>query len=126
MVTGDALTTTSIDVRVASLCTDFEGVGGVTHVSNSEKPVVTALLKVDVIATDLPLDVTVVVQNSGDTDSSEYYYSGFFLSAIDSPGATVDISCSCSHPQGHPCSRDSSDSCSHTAGPSDSCSGFDE
>jgi len=90
--TYDALTATSSDVKVASECTGLEGVGGVTHVSNSDKTVVTATLKLDEIASDLPLDVTVVVQNSGNTDTSEYFYSGYFLSSIDSSGPTASSS----------------------------------
>jgi len=90
--TYDALTATSSDVKVASECTGLEGVGGVTHVSNSDKTVVTATLKLDEIASDLPLDVTVVVQNSGNTDTSEYFYSGYFLSSIDSSGPAASSS----------------------------------
>jgi hypothetical protein len=65
-------------VQVSSRCTDTEGVGGVTHTSNNNKSFVSAILKLGATASLMPLDVTVVVQNSG---TSEYYYTRFHLTS---------------------------------------------
>ena len=71
------------DVQVSNICT-VDGVGGVTHTSASEKTTVTATLRLATAAAGLPLDVLVVVQNSGVTNISEYYHTSFLLTARDS------------------------------------------
>ena len=66
-------------VQVSSKCTGVEGVGGVTHTSSALKTKATATLKLGSAASSMPLDVTVVVVNTGGV--SEYYYTQFKLSA---------------------------------------------
>jgi hypothetical protein len=76
--TDTAFSFTSADVQKAAACVD---VGGVTHTSNSDKTTISAILNMATDAASMPLDVTVVVQNSGGV--SEYYYSQFLLAASD-------------------------------------------
>jgi hypothetical protein len=64
------------DIQLAAVCTD---VGGVTHSSPDEKTEVAAALNLEAAASNMPLDVTIVVKNSG--GASEYYYSQFELSS---------------------------------------------
>jgi hypothetical protein len=56
-----------------------EQVSGVTHTSNNVKNLTTINLRYDTPAKNLPLDVTVVIQNS--FQISIFYYSGFTLNA---------------------------------------------
>jgi hypothetical protein len=81
--TDGAFTVTGTDIKNADVCFD---VGGVTHTSNDDKTTVTATLNLDAIASDMPLDVTIVVQNSDGI--SDYYYSQFLLTAEDAVVAT--------------------------------------
>lgn len=74
--TDTAFTFAGTDIQKAAACSD---VGGVTHTSPSDKTTVSATLKLTAAATAMPLDVTVVVQNSGGV--SEYYYSQFLLTS---------------------------------------------
>lgn len=79
--TTDALDRTSDDVVVAlEQCVLEEGVGGLSHTNNDLKDSVTGILRMDEMAKDLPLDVTVVIQNRNGI--SEYYYQRFFLNAV--------------------------------------------
>jgi hypothetical protein len=55
-------------------------VGGVTHTSNSKKTSASANLTLDVVASYLPLDVTVVVQNRD--GNSIFYYSWYWLNSV--------------------------------------------
>ena len=64
------------NVQVATVCDD---VGGVCHNSNSDKRSITANLKMAESSNDMPLDVTVVVLNTGGV--SEYYYTAYTISA---------------------------------------------
>ena len=75
--TVDAFSVTSSDVQLANACFD---VGGVTHTSNQAKTSASATLNLASAANDMPLDVTIVVENSGGV--SEYYYSQFTLTAV--------------------------------------------
>lgn len=88
VTTTSALAVQSGDsnLRLASETCISEGVGGVTHTSNSQKVVATVTLRLNSVASALPLDITVVVQNSG--GSSVYYYSGFTLNAVLATGVT--------------------------------------
>ena len=70
---------TSGGIQISTKCTGVEGVGGVTHTSSALKSKATATLKVASAAASMPLDVTVVVVNTGGV--SEYYYSQFKVSA---------------------------------------------
>ena len=81
VTTVDALSADSDDVQVSGLCTDQETVGGLTHTSNLEKTLVEGFLLMDEAATDLILDVTVVMQNNG--GNSQYTYGSFQVSAED-------------------------------------------
>ena len=74
--TDIAFSFTSADVQKAAACVD---VGGVTHTSNSDKTSISAILNMATVAASMPLDVTVVVQNSDGV--SKYYYSQFLLTA---------------------------------------------
>jgi hypothetical protein len=74
--TKGAFTPGGDDVQVASACFDA---GGITHKSGSVKTTVSATLNLAEAATDMPVDVTVVVVNSG--GKSEYYYSQFMVTA---------------------------------------------
>ena len=78
-VQTDNALTGSGTVKVSSMCTSA-GVGGVTHTSSTAKTSVSATLKLASAASSLPLDVTVVVRNSGGI--STYYYSQFKVSAV--------------------------------------------
>jgi hypothetical protein len=81
VMTDSALSATGNDMQVSSLCTLAEGVGGVTHTSNTDKRNVTATLNLDSPATRMPLDVTIVVENDGITDRSEFYHTRFLVTA---------------------------------------------
>ena len=85
VMTDSALTATGNDVKVSTVCTDAEGVGGVTHKSSIDKTTVTAILKLDSPAVRMPLDVTIVVENDGITDKSEFYHTRFLVTAVASP-----------------------------------------
>jgi hypothetical protein len=65
-------------VQVASVCTQVS-VSGVTHTSNLVKSQAEATLRHNAAATNLPLDITVVISNDG---ISEFYYSRFILNAV--------------------------------------------
>ena len=62
-------------------CIDIENVGGVTHTDSNEKNRVTAMLQMDEPASDMIMDITVVIVNSGET--SEFYYSQLLMNAVD-------------------------------------------
>ncbi len=59
-----------------------EQVSGVTHTSNSVKTQSTAILSYATPTKNIPLDVTVVIQNS--LQISIFYYTGFILNAVSS------------------------------------------
>jgi hypothetical protein len=82
--TNSAFTVTGPLIQIAPVCTE---VGGVTHTSNSDKTTISATLNMAAVAADMPLDVTVVVQNGG--GGSEYYYSQFLLSSEGAVAAPV-------------------------------------
>jgi hypothetical protein len=85
---GDADTTKALqvphgdtDLKVAELvCVQAEKAGGVTHKNNNGWTTKTVVLHLDGYASDLPLDVTVVVQN--DNVASIWYYSAYTLNAV--------------------------------------------
>ena len=64
---------------VASLCILVEDVGGVSHTNNNEKTEATALLRLTETATNLVMDVTMVVQNRD--GAAEWYNSRYILNA---------------------------------------------
>ena len=64
------------NVQVATVCGYF---GGVCHNSNSDKSSIRAKLNMAESSNDMPLDVTVVVLNSGGV--CEYYYTAYTISA---------------------------------------------
>lgn len=66
------------DIQISSLCI-ANSASGVTHTDPSEKTSTEAILRVDGPTTGITLDVTVVIQNVA--AKSEYYYSGFSMSA---------------------------------------------
>ena len=51
------------------------GVGGLTHTNNEIKDTISGVLRLDEIADDLELDVTVVITNQN--QESIYYYSSY-------------------------------------------------
>jgi len=71
---------TDSQLKVSPLCT-AAGVGGITHTTSDDKTTITAYLNLDAVAADMPLDVTIVVDN--DSVESIYYYSRFIVSSID-------------------------------------------
>ena len=73
-----ALSSASDNVKEAfAACVLSQGVGGVTHNENELKTAVSGILRLDEIASDLQLDVTVVVENRN--SNSVYYYSSYTL-----------------------------------------------
>lgn len=74
------------NLQIAAVCiTHYPNpVSGVTHTNNDLKNETKAILRVDAVANKLPLDVTVVIRNNG---VSEFYYSGFMLSAVNASTA---------------------------------------
>jgi len=56
------------------------GAGGVTHRSDKEKRIATSILRMNRVAANLPLDVTVVVAN--DDGISKFFYARFSLNAV--------------------------------------------
>jgi hypothetical protein len=97
--TVDALTIVSgdADVQVASVCTNLEGAGGVTHTSNSDKTGMTSTLNMLEQVEALTLDVTVVVENTGAESSSvpsgvsSYYYSRYLITAGTDPSTVTTM-----------------------------------
>lgn len=83
------------EVKIAtSVCIDNEGVAGLTHTDATEKTTATGVLRMDEVASNLILDVTVVVLNQG--AESEYYYTQYVLNAIEadddeSGGVAMDV-----------------------------------
>ena len=86
--TDIALANVDTNSQISTMCTAVQGVGGVTHTSSSVKTTVTANLSLGAAASGMPLDVTVVVQNSGTI--SEYYSTRFLLTAA--AAATPSVS----------------------------------
>ena len=77
---------TDSQLKVSPLCT-AAGVGGITHTTSDDKTTITAYLNLDAVAADMPLDVTIVVDN--DSVESIYYYSRFIVSSIDQAPAAA-------------------------------------
>ncbi|CAB9514047.1 AAI [Seminavis robusta] len=78
--TRQSLATASLTAQVAeAACLDAYWVGGVTHNSNVLKNVEEGTLRVHLPSQNMPLDVTVVIQNRN--GYSIYYYSGFTIHA---------------------------------------------
>ncbi|GKY90714.1 hypothetical protein MPSEU_000044800 [Mayamaea pseudoterrestris] len=82
-VQDTAALTPSDNVQNAGVCA--APVGGVTHFNNDEKTSASATLRFDT-ATDVTLDVTVVVAN--DDSESIFYYQGFTGAAAGDAGAS--------------------------------------
>eukprot|EP00797_Seminavis_robusta_P030257 Sro628_g178040.1 n/a (839) ;mRNA; r:20721-23488 len=79
-----ALSSASIDVQEAfAACVLAQGVGGVTHNENALKRSVTGILRLDEVASNLPLDTTVVIENRNGL--SVYYYSAYALDFREEP-----------------------------------------
>lgn len=79
--TTDALRRTTPDTSVAfEHCVINQGVGGLSHANSNVKESVSGILRLDEPANDMPLDVTVVIQNRNGL--SEFYYQRFFLNAV--------------------------------------------
>jgi hypothetical protein len=74
-------------VQVASVCTDGEGVGGVTHTNNDDKTAMAATIFMTEAVEGLTLDVTVVGENSGSVSS--YYFSRYLITAGSDPYAAT-------------------------------------
>ena len=74
----NSLTPVGTNMQVSSICTS-SNVGGVSHTNANSKTSITTTLKVTGVASSMPLDITIVVQNSNGL--SEYYYSQFLLSS---------------------------------------------
>jgi hypothetical protein len=86
-----ALSSANGNVQEAfTACIEVEGVGGLTHTDNALKTSVVGTLRLDEEASDLQLDVTVVMENRN--GNSVYYYSAYQLNINDSgtppPAAT--------------------------------------
>ena len=67
------------NIQIASLCVLVEDVGGVSHTNNFEKTQATALLRLPETATNLVMDVTMVVQNRD--EAAKWYNSRYLLNA---------------------------------------------
>jgi hypothetical protein len=79
--TREALQGTTSDTSVAeNLCVVDQGVGGLTHTDSELKDTVRGILRMDRVATNMPLDVTVVIQNRNGL--SEFYYQQFRINAV--------------------------------------------
>ena len=79
--TTDAFRRTTRDTSVAfEHCVINEGVGGLSHANANVKESVSGILRLDEPANNMPLDVTVVIQNRNGL--SEFYYQRFFLNAV--------------------------------------------
>ena len=74
-----ALSTSDANLTVAVVCIPT-GSSGVTQKSNTPKTAAEATLRVNTARTNLPLDVTVVVEYNGRV--SEHYYTRFILNAV--------------------------------------------
>lgn len=91
------------ELQVAKLvCIAQQGVGGVTHARSNDWTKKTIILRLNEDASDLPLDVTVVVQN--DADASIWYYSAYTLNAV---GGNVTKAPSSSSPRSNTTSTSS-------------------
>ena len=86
--TDNAFQVSGSDIQISFACLDE---GGVTHTSSSDKTTVSATLNMDASAVAMPLDVTVVVKNSGGV--SEFYHSQFKLTAASPTGTLVTTIC---------------------------------
>jgi len=85
--TRQSLATDSNTAKVAqTACVDAFMVGGITHSSNVLKNLEEGVLRVHLPSQNMPLDITVVIQNRN--SYSIYYYSGFTIHA--NPPATND------------------------------------
>lgn len=86
--TDKAFTVSGNDVQKSAACYD---VGGVTHTNGSAKNSVSTTLNLAEPAANMPVDVTVVVSNSG--GQSEYYYSQFLVTAgvADAPATDAPV-----------------------------------
>jgi len=62
-------------VKVEEAFCSLGNAGGITHKDNTPKYILKGILQIDEALDDLILDVTVVMENTGDT--SEYYYSQY-------------------------------------------------
>ncbi len=81
------------DLQVAKVvCVAQQGVGGVTHTNNDGWSKKSIVLRLDEDAVDLPLDVTVVIQN--DDVASIWYYSAYTLNAMGGNVTTVSTTSS--------------------------------
>jgi hypothetical protein len=68
-------------VQVAdTVCVQGEDVGGLTHTNSVDKTSIKGLLRIDEVAENLTLDVTVVISNEGSV--SDYAYTGYKLNAV--------------------------------------------
>jgi hypothetical protein len=74
--TESAFSVAGNDIQIAPVCDE---VGGVTHTSASAKSSISTTINLAASATAMPLDITIVVENSGGV--SEYYYSQYLLTA---------------------------------------------
>ena len=73
-----ALSSANDNVKEAfAACVLSQGVGGMTHTDNNLKTAVSGILRLEETATDLQLDVTIVVENRN--SNSEYYYSSYAI-----------------------------------------------
>ena len=94
--TRTSLATSSPTAQVAeSACVESYLVGGITHTSNVLKNLEEGTLRVHLPTQNMPLDVTVVIQNRN--GYSIYYYSQFTLNA--NPPASVGSPSSVNVPQ---------------------------
>lgn len=75
--------------QISQVCFD-EGIGGVTHLDNTDKSHVEAVLRTNEVVSALTLEITVVVSNRiiDGQFISEYYWSSFQLASHD-PDATA-------------------------------------
>ena len=79
--TTDALDRTTDDTIIAfEHCVSGQGVGGLSHTNSNLKEQVSGVLRMDVVADKMPLDVTVVIQNRNGL--SEFYYQRFIVNAV--------------------------------------------
>ncbi|CAB9501064.1 expressed unknown protein [Seminavis robusta] len=69
------------DVQEALVCAAQPGVGGLTHTSNDEKTCVMGALVLEELNTNIPVDVTVVIENR--EEKSAYFYNQFKINAVD-------------------------------------------
>lgn len=68
-------------------CVDNENVGGVSHTNANDKNKITATLQMDEPASDILVDITVVIANNG--NKSEFYHTLLTMNAVDPTGAVA-------------------------------------